>query len=278
MDNRPIGVFDSGLGGLTAVRQLQRLLPGEEIVYFGDTGRVPYGGRSRETVIRYARQDIAFLQSYDIKAIVVACGTVSSVALPTLIPETETPMIGVVEPACQKAARLTRNGRIGVIGTAGTIASRSYEYTLQNLRPGLRVVAKACPLFVPLVENGRFQPGDRVAELVVEEYLDQMRQDGVDTLILGCTHYPLLREIIAAFLGPGVQLISPGEEAAGQTLELLRRDKLLSDRQKPGRARYFVSDAPESFAAFAGMFMGAPVAGDVALVDIGQYGNEERGR
>ena len=188
MDHRPIGVFDSGLGGLTAVRELRRLLPGEDIIYFGDTGRVPYGSRSREILVRYARQDVAFLRTFDLKAIVVACGTVSTTALEVLVRENDIPVWGVVEPAAQAAAQATRNGRVGLIGTQATIRSGAYERQIAQENPAIQVLTGACPLFVPLVENGRFRPGDIVAETVAAEYLAPMREAGVDTLVLGCTH------------------------------------------------------------------------------------------
>ena len=214
MDNRAIGVFDSGLGGLTAVRQLHRIMPDEHIIYCGDTGRVPYGTRSRQTIINYTRQDTAFLCSHDIKAIVVACGTVSSVALGTVKTENTIPMVGVVKPSCYTAMKLTKSNRVGIIGTKGTIHSGSYEAMLHTLDPSVHTIARACPLFVPLVENGRFSPDDPVVQLVVEEYLAEIRDFGVDTLIMGCTHYPLLRAAIRAYLGDEVALIDPGAEAA----------------------------------------------------------------
>ena len=175
MDTRPIGVFDSGLGGLTAVRELARLMPEEDLIYFGDTGRVPYGGRSRDAIIQYARQDVAFLRSFDPKAIVIACGTVSATALSVLQAENDIPVFGVVEPAVHAAAQCTENGRVGLIGTRASIRSGAYEALLERLRPGAEVTARACPLFVPLVENGRFDPGDVVAETVAAEYLSPVR-------------------------------------------------------------------------------------------------------
>ena len=204
MDTRPIGVFDSGLGGLTAMRELSRLLPGERLVYFGDTGRVPYGGRSRETILKYARQDVAFLRQFDPKAVVIACGTVSTTALDTLRAENLFPVWGVVEPAVKAAAAATGNKKVGLIGTAATIRSGAYEKALAELDESIEVTVRACPLFVPLVENGRTRPGDVVIETVCGEYLEDMKRAGVDTLILGCTHYPLLKEVIGACMGPEV--------------------------------------------------------------------------
>ena len=203
MDTRPIGVFDSGLGGLTAVRELRQLLPSENIIYFGDTARVPYGGRSAEILLKYARQDVRFLRSHDIKAILVACGTVSTTALPQLRQESDIPILGVVEPACRRAAAVTRNRRVGLIATAASVRSGAYQRSLRQLDPDIAVTAKACPLFVPLVENGRFRRGDVVIETVAREYLEPLRREGLDTLILGCTHYPLLTDIIGDIMGPG---------------------------------------------------------------------------
>ncbi len=266
MDNRAIGVFDSGLGGLTAVRQLHRIMPNEHIIYFGDTGRVPYGTRSRRTILKYTRQDIAFLNSHDIKAIVVACGTVSSVALDIVKTENTIPMVGVVKPSCYKVMELSKKGRVGIIGTKGTIQSGSYEAMLHTLDPSVRTIARACPLFVPLVENGRFAPDDRVVQLIVEEYLTEIRDFGVDTLILGCTHYPLLHDAVRAFMGDDVALIDPGAEAADYA-----RTFLTSAEPGNGRTEYYVSDDPDSFDAYAEMFLGEPVNVHAQLVDIASY-------
>ena len=188
MDQRPIGVFDSGSGGLTAVREIRSILPFENIIYFGDTSRVPYGGRSAEILLRYARQDVHFLRSFDVKALLVACGTVSTNALPVLAAENDIPVLGVVKPSCAAAAAATRNKRVGLIATAASVRSGAYERCLAALDGTIQVYVKACPLFVPLVENGRFRPGDPVIETVAREYLEPLRATGIDTLILGCTH------------------------------------------------------------------------------------------
>ena len=205
-DNRSIGVFDSGMGGLTAVRRLHALMPKENIIYFGDTSRVPYGTRGRDTIVKYARQDVAFLRQFDLKAIVIACNTVSSVALDLLTEENNIPIIGTVEPACRRAMTMTQNGRVGVIGTAATMRSGAYEKYLHKKDGTLRLYTQACPLFVPLVENGRVHRGDIVIETVAAEYLAPLKEAGVDTLILGCTHYPLLEEVISDYMGPDVTL------------------------------------------------------------------------
>ncbi len=271
MDRRPIGVFDSGLGGLTAVRELQRLLPGEDIIYFGDTGRVPYGGRSRETIIKYARQDVAFLRTFDLKAIVIACGTVSTTALDVLAAENDIPIWGVVEPAALAAAEATKNGRVGLIGTQATIRSGAYEARIARTDPSIRVLSAACPLFVPLVENGRFRPGDLVAETVAAEYLEPFRSAGVDTLVLGCTHYPLLTDIVAAYMGPGVALVNVGERCAAAVAVRLGELGLLAPADRAGESRYFVSDSVEGFSNLASIFLQRDVAEQVTQVDIWGY-------
>jgi len=271
MDTRPIGVFDSGLGGLTALRELARIMPEEDLVYFGDTGRVPYGSRSRDILIKYARQDVAFLRTFDPKAIVIACGTVSSTALDVLQAENDVPVFGVVESAARAAAQLTRSGRVGLVGTNASIRSGAYERTLDVLRPGTAVTARACPLLVPLVENGRFQPGDVVAETVVSEYLAPVKAAGVDTLILGCTHYPLMKAIIGAYMGPGVALVDVGEQCARWVKKQLEWDGLRNERPGAGRHRYYVSDSTEDFSALASVFLGEDVAGEVEQIDITAY-------
>ena len=271
MDRRPIGVFDSGLGGLTALRALARLMPEEELIYFGDTGRVPYGSRSRETITRYARQDMAFLSSFDPKAVVIACGTVSTTALEVLRRENRMPVFGVVEPAARAAAELTRSGRVGLIGTQATIRSGAYERALCRIRPEVSVTAEACPLLVPLVENGRYRPGDRVAELVAAEYMTPLKAAEVDTLVLGCTHYPLLKEIIAGQMGPDVALVDVGERCAHWVAAELDRMGLRTDRAEAGHRRYFVSDTTGGFGELASVFLGEDVSGEVEQVDITLY-------
>ena len=267
MDTRPIGVFDSGLGGLTAVRSLREILPEEDLVYFGDTARVPYGGRARETLLKYARQDVRFLQTFDLKAILIACGTVSTTCLEALQAENDLPIVGVVEPTCRRALAVTKTGKTGVIATLASIRSGAYEACLRRLNPQVEVYGKPCPLFVPLVENGHIAPGDPLAVPAVEYYLRELGEKGIDTLILGCTHYPLLAPLIRAYLGDGVTLISSGQEAALTAQGLLEERGLLSDRKAGGRRHYFVTDAAGSFSSVAEVFLGEPV-GDVIPVDI----------
>ncbi len=256
MDNRPIGVFDSGLGGLTTVKQLMSVMPNEDIVYFGDTGRVPYGNRSRETIIRYTRDDINFLLKHNIKMIIAACGTASSVALP-YINDVGVRIIGVLEPACQAAVNRTRNGKIGVIGTAGTIKSDKYAQIISEIDPAAKVYSAACPMFVPIVENG--YANTEVARIVARDYLTGLKNEGVDTLILGCTHYPLLEGVISDIMGDGVELISSGREAAESARKLMADEGLLTGSALEGRRQFFVSDSTESFAQLGGLFLGSEI-------------------
>ena len=269
MDNRPIGVFDSGLGGLTAVAEIQKILPSENIIYFGDTSRVPYGGRSKEVLLKYARQDMAFLRSFDIKAIVVACGTVSTNALAELTAECELPMLGVVEPACRRAVELTKNKKVGMIATAASVRSGCYEKTIAALDGTVEVASLACPLFVPLVENGRYRADDKVVRTVAEEYLTPLKEKGIDTLILGCTHYPLMTDVIAQVMGEGVELINTGAEAAWELKRTLRAKELLSDARS-GVATLYASDTSGDFEVLASRFLQKEVQG-VQSIDIDKY-------
>lgn len=266
----PIGVFDSGLGGLTAVRELRRLLPGEDIVYFGDTGRVPYGTRGADIIIRYAKQDIAFLLEQNVKYIVAACGTVSSTLPSAYTDALPVPYTGVVQSAARAAARATKTGRVGVIGTPATIQSGSYHTALSALLPAARITATACPLFVPLVENGYFDAGNVVTRLVARDYLREIKAAGVDTLILGCTHYPLVAPILGELMGPEVTLIDPGRETARDMRAALADAGLLRDGAH-GEARYFVSDSTESFARLSDWFLGEYAGGPVTRISVDGY-------
>ncbi len=270
MDNRPIGVFDSGLGGLTAVKELEKALPGESVVYFGDTGRVPYGTRGRKIVRSYTRQDLKFLMGQDVKAVLAACGTVSSTAadIGAALP---VPYFDVVAPTAKAAAAATKNGKIGVIGTNATIQSDSYRKTLLGLNYKLEVYPQACPLFVPLVENGFVSPQDEVTRLVAQRYLSPIREAGVDTLILGCTHYPIISPIIASVMGRGVTLIDSGREAALALAASLRERGLLCDGTRRRQIRYFVTDTPENFTNVAELFLGHSVEGQTERINIDSY-------
>ena len=271
MDMRPIGVFDSGLGGLTAVRSLRQILPEENLIYFGDTARVPYGGRARETILKYARQDVRFLRSFDLKAIIIACGTVSTTSLDTLQAENDLPIVGVVEPTCRRALAVTKNKKIGMIATLASVRSGAYEETLRRLDPAVEMISRPCPLFVPLVENGRIRRGDVVIETVAREYLEPMKEAGVDTLILGCTHYPLLTDIIADIMGPDVELVSAGEESAFELKRVLKINGLRADESRQGEAEFYVSDRPEDFERIASVFLGEDLHHAARRIDIDQY-------
>lgn len=271
MRERPIGVFDSGLGGLTAVRELRRLLPHEDIVYFGDTGRVPYGTRGVDTIIRYAKQDIAFLLEQKVKFVMAACGTVSSTLPADFSGALPVGFTGVVQCTAQAAAAATKTGRIGIIGTPATIASRSYEAALHQLRSDVQITAQSCPLFVPLVENGYFNADNEVTRLVAQDYLKPLQNAGVDTLILGCTHYPLIAPILAKVMGPDVALVDSGRETALRTAALLREADLLQKDEHTGTAHYFVSDSTESFATLSGWFLGEYAGGEVTRISVDRY-------
>lgn len=263
----PIGVFDSGLGGLTAVRELRRILPEEDIIYFGDTGRVPYGTRGTDVIVRYAKQDVAFLLSRHVKYIIAACGTVSSTLPAAYTDALPVAYMGVVHAAAAAAVRATKTGRIGVIGTEATVRSGSYGAAIAALAAQAQVTAAACPLFVPLVENGYFGRENPVTRLVAQDYLRPMQEAGVDTLILGCTHYPLIAPVIADLMGPEVMLIDPGRETALAARGKLAQAGLLRHGGR-GTARYFVSDTTESFARLAGQFLGEYAGGPVEHISV----------
>ncbi len=260
VDPRPIGVFDSGLGGLTAVRELFRVLPDERVVYFGDTARVPYGSKSRETVTRFSLEIARFLLRQDIKCLLVACNTASSYALETLKQRLDIPVVGVIDPAVGVAVTAgpprPRGRRVGVIGTQATIASGAYAAALTRLAPGTQVVSCACPLFVPLIEEGWLD--HPVTRGVAEEYLAELRREPPDSLILACTHYPLIAPLLAGLLGPQVRLVDSGAEAALATAGLLRRHGMLAaPAGESGPAHHFyLSDERLSFAHVARTFLG----------------------
>ena len=268
LNNAAIGVFDSGIGGLTAVKELNRLLPYENIIYFGDTARLPYGTRSRETILEYARQDIAFIKTHPVKLIIAACGTISSVMGSGAELCSDIPFIGVLKPAVQAACTATRVGKIGVIGTPATIKSGSYGRAIRAIRPDLSIIGNACPLFVPLVENGFTDRNNEVTRLVAKQYLAPIIAEGVDTLIMGCTHYPVIRDIISDIMGPDVTLISPGEEAAKIASGMLTSQELLNDSTEQGTNRFFVSDSTDMFMDNASAFFGGAVSGEVSKAEV----------
>lgn len=262
MSDNAIGIFDSGLGGLTAVKELVKVLPNENIVYFGDTARVPYGNRSRRTIIRYAEQDAAFLLSKGVKMIIAACGTVSSVAT-NLCDTLPVPFTGVVIPTATAAVNATKNGKIGVIGTSATVNSGSYKKAILNRNKKITVYQQDCPLFVSLVENGFVSEDDKIVQLVVERYLSELKSEGIDTLILGCTHFPIIAKAVANYLGENVTLIDSGKETALYAAEILKSKKLLNKNSADGVCTYYVSDTVDDFRRTAEIFLGRDVLDDV---------------
>ena len=248
----PIGVFDSGIGGLTVVREIMHQLPNEKIVYFGDTARVPYGNKSQDTVTRFSRQIVRFLQTHDVKTIVIACNTVSAYCLDILESEVNIPMIGVVKPGAKVAAETTQNGKIGVIATEATIGSKIYSRYIEKLRPDVTIWGKACPLFVPLVEEGLLE--DPVTDEIARRYLSELIDLDIDTLILGCTHYPIIRQTIGKIMGEGVNLVNPAYETTRELKELLSLKGLLNDEEQglgSNQYQFYVSDTTDKFIRFA---------------------------
>lgn len=263
-----IGVFDSGIGGLTVVKSIVKTMPNENIIYFGDTAHVPYGTRSKEQIIEYVLNDVSFLSRFSIKAIVIACNTADSAARDKIEEKySDLPVYGVVAPAAKKAVELTKNKRIGIIATNATVNSGAYEKTIHHLDPQVQVTSFACPLLVPLVEEGRFKKGDSVIEEVLREYLTPLKNEGIDALVLGCTHYPLLTEIISEIMGEDVAIISSSVAAAEDLKEGLCKKNILSQTPKSER-KYFVSDNAADFKKHALVFMGDDLGGNVEQVDI----------
>ena len=248
----PRGVFDSVVGGLTVVREIMRQIPNEKIIYFGDTARVPYGSKSKDTVTRFSRQIVRFLQTHNVKTIVIACNTASAYALEDLEKEIDIPVIGVVKPGAKVASEVTRNGKIGVIATEATIGSKIYSKYITEINKDVTIFGKACPLFVPLVEEGLWQ--DPVTDEIARRYLAELIDIDIDTLILGCTHYPLIRSTVAKIMGEDVTLVNPAYETARELKELLKEKGLLNEKQPAlgeNQYRFFVSDGAEKFKRFA---------------------------
>ena len=254
----PIGVFDSGVGGLTVAREIMRQLPQENMVYFGDTARVPYGSKSKNNIIRFSRQIIRFLQTKDVKAIVIACNTASALALDTVRKETDIPIIGVIVPGARAAVRETRNGKIGVVGTEATIRSETYTDVIHSFKKDASVIGKSCPLFVPLVEEGFAK--HKITEEVIDIYLSEMKNTDVDTMILGCTHYPLLRSKIMAYFGEDVHIVNPAYETAIDLKSVLEDKGIVNDSKEPAKYEFYVSDAAEKFTKFANSILPYDVA------------------
>jgi len=268
MNTQPIGVLDSGIGGLTTVKKLVQLLPGEDIIYLGDTNRIPYGSRPKEEIIEFARQDAAFLTELNIKAMVIACNTVSSAAFDILNNACNIPVFETITPSVKKAVRLTENGRIGVIGTTATINSGIYKAALQTTSPRLRVFSAACPRFVEMVENDRTDADDEQVVDVAEKYLAEIRESGIDTLILGCTHFPMLTTVISKVVGEDIKQVDSGSEAAVFTARALGTLGLLRKKETGGTVKYFVTGKKEIFSGIASRFMGSDISGAVETVEL----------
>lgn len=251
----PVGVFDSGVGGLTVAREISRQLPNENIVYFGDTARVPYGSKSQNTIIRFSEQIIRFLKTKDVKAIVIACNTASALALDAVRDEFDLPIMGVVIPGARAAVEATKNRKVGVVGTDATVQSGMYTKVIHGMAPDITVIEKACPLFVPLVEEG-FKEHPVTGE-IIEYYLESMRSTDIDAMILGCTHYPLLRSRIREYMGDKIQIVNPAYETAMDLKRLLKEQGMANDGATPQHSRYsfYVSDAAEKFRRFANTVM-----------------------
>ncbi|MFH0876782.1 MAG: glutamate racemase [Candidatus Omnitrophota bacterium] len=256
--DKPIGIFDSGIGGLTVVKEVIKLLPYEDIVYFGDTARVPYGIKSKETIIKFSLENTLFLLQKDVKMIVVACNTSSSLALPVIRRHFKIPILGVIMPGAKEAVYATKNRKIGVIGTRATINSRAYEEEIKRLESGIKVYSQACPMFVPIVEEGWVN--DDITTRIAEKYLTPLKDKHVDTVILGCTHYPLLKKRIQDVMGKGVTLIDSAKQVAIEVKQVLSHEGLLNqDRSRPTR-EYFVSDEVAIFKNVAKVFLGSELS------------------
>lgn len=269
MSNRPIGVFDSGLGGLTVLKEIKKILPDENIVYFGDTARVPYGPRSKETVMKYTFQAINFLISKNVKAIVIACNTATARALDEAKEKYDIPVLGVIEAGARTAAYSTKNKIVGVIGTAGTINSKAYNQEIGKIDKDIKIIDKACPLFVPIVEEG--WANTDIAHLTAKRYLDELKEQNIDSLVLGCTHYPLLKRTIGEIVGPEIKLVNPAKETAKDLNDILEANSIVKD---PGEGlsycEYYVSDIPDKFAEVAKEFLNEEIE-NVQHVEIQKY-------
>ncbi|HVN88623.1 MAG TPA: glutamate racemase [Candidatus Binataceae bacterium] len=259
---RAIGVFDSGIGGLTVLKELVAALPAEDFIYLGDTARLPYGTKSNEVIIRYSRENTEFLLAKGIKLLVVACNTASAVALGEIGRDTIVPVIGVIEPGARAAIAASRSGKIGVIGTEATIASGAYTRAIQQLRPGVEIYTRACPLLVPLIEEG--WTDNEIAERTVAHYLESLKASGIDTLLLGCTHYPLMRDLFRRVLGPGVRIVDSATATAAAVAERLA-DLRLARTREMGSQSFFVTETPDRFVKVGRRFLGPQVESAVRI-------------
>jgi len=256
MDNHPIGIFDSGLGGLTVVKEIVKLLPGEDLIYLGDTARVPYGTRSKETVIKFSFEDVNFLLKKNVKCIIIACNTSSALAGEELKKNLKIPVFDVITPALKDAKYVSKSGKIGVIGTRGTIESGAYSIPF----------SKCCPLFVPFIEEGEFD--SEAIRIVAKNYLSDFKKEKIDTLIMGCTHYPIIRDVIENEVDNGVKLVDPGVSVAKELKEFLTKNKMLNDQKVRGKRNYFVTDYTERFVKVAEIFLGHKIEGNLNKIQL----------
>lgn len=252
-DSRPIGIFDSGVGGLTVFSEVIKVLPGEEVIYFGDTARVPYGTKSKETITRFSVENVEFLMKHNVKLVIVACNTASSLGLDFLKRCFRVPIIGVIEPGAKNAVDSTRNNKVGVIGTNATISSKAYEKAVKSISSRVSVYSEACPLFVPLVEEG--WTGRKVTDEIASEYLRPLKSKGIDTLILGCTHYPLLKGAIKKVMGEKVLLVDSAMAVAKEAMDILDASGLINNAPGKKSHKFYVSDEPEHFIRAAERFL-----------------------
>ena len=267
MDTRPIGVFDSGVGGLTVVKQVMKVMPHENIVYFGDTARVPYGSKSKEAVTKFSLQNVRFLETKDVKAIIVACNTASSNSLDAMRVATDTPIFGVVVPGVEAAVRATKNHKVGIIGTAATVRSGAYEIMIREENPDIQVFSKACPLFVPLAEEG--WTDNEVSRLTAQSYLQELLAKGIDSLVLGCTHYPLLKRCIGTTVVDAVKLVDPAKATARQVKEFLAERGQLNENEEEGVRRVYLSDTTNTFGFLCQKALKHPY--EAEIIDIEKY-------
>lgn len=268
MCKRPIGVFDSGLGGLTVLKELIKVLPNEDTVYFGDTARVPYGSRSKDTIMKYTFQAINFLISKNVKAIVIACNTATARALAEAQGKYDIPIVGVIDAGARASVKCTKSKVVGVIGTEATIKSQAYTAKINKIDEEITVIGKACPLFVPIVEEG--WSNTDIARLTAKRYLKEVVEAGVDSIVLGCTHYPMLKRTIGEFVGSNIKLINPAQETAIDLLNVLKQNKLQNEQKENGIRNYYISDINERFEAIASSFLKQEIGG-IDKVDIQKY-------
>lgn len=257
LEEKPIGIFDSGVGGLTVVRAVRKALKSEDIVYFGDTARVPYGTKSRDAIMKFAREDIEFLLSQDVKVIIAACNTVSAIALEEVSGLYDLPIIGVLQPGARASCGITRNKRVGIIGTSATISSGAYTENIRKVDPGIKVFTSACPLFVPIVEEG--WENTELALLAARQYLSPLVANEIDTLVLGCTHYPLLKNTIKAAVGNDIGLVDSAEAVTELLEETLKKESLSRKAENKGNSKFYLSDIPPNFIGLAERFLGEPI-------------------